>query len=256
MARPPVARALVTGASRGIGRAVASALAPDHALILVARDAGDLERAAAELRTRGPHSVITHVCDLGRAEARAELAAQIGAWGVHVLVNNAGIGHSAPLERIDDATWARLMAINLTAPFELCRAALPWMVAAGFGRIVNVASTAALKGYRYTAAYSATKAGLVGLTRAVALDVATKGVTVNAVCPGFTDTAIAADAIENIARRTGQTPEQARAALEAFNPQRRLVDPVEVGALVAYLVGPAADGITGQALAVDGGETA
>ncbi len=256
MTRPDVPRALVTGASRGIGLAVANALAPSHALVLVARDTGALEREAARLATEGAGGVEVRACDLANEESRRELVREVAAMGIHVLINNAGIAVSAPIDRTDDDMWRQTIALNLTAPFELCRAVVPWMIAAGWGRIVNVASTAALKGYRYTAAYSASKAGLVGMTRALALDVAAKGVTVNAVCPGFTDTAIASDAVENIVRKTGQDEQKARASLERFNPQRRLMDPREIADLVRYLVGHASAGITGQALAVDGGETA
>lgn len=256
MSRPDLPVALVTGASRGIGLAIARALAPAHTLVLVSRDQGALEEAAAQLRPTAAGEVTLHACDLGNADSRAELIGAVEKRGVHVLVNNAGVARSAPLARTDDATWDLSIALNLTAPFELCRAVVPWMVAAGWGRIINVASTAALKGYRYTAAYSASKAGLVGMTRALALDVATKGVTVNAVCPGFTDTAIVADAVDNIVRKTGQGEDQARSSLESFSPQKRLMQPGEVADLVAYLASEAAAGITGQALAIDGGETA
>jgi NAD(P)-dependent dehydrogenase (short-subunit alcohol dehydrogenase family) len=256
MSRPDRPLALVTGASRGIGLAIARAIAPSHALLLVARDASTLETEAAALREQAAGDVTVHPCDLGEPASRRELTAVARERGVLVLVNNAGIAHSAPIDRTDDETWESTMAINLTAPFELARALVPGMVTARWGRIVNVASTAALKGYRYTAAYSASKAGLVGLTRSLALDLARKGVTVNAVCPGFTDTSIVADAVDNIVRKTGQDAAQARASLETFNPQGRLMSATEVAALVAYLISADAAGITGQALAIDGGETA
>ena len=254
--------ALVTGATRGIGRAIAHALAPGHALILTGRDRAVLDEAVDELRPLAHGPVNGLQCELDHPADRlrflAELDGLCGTLGaaVQVLVNNAGAAGSAPLARIDDATWANLLELNLSAPFALTRALVPGMVQARWGRIINIASTAAIKGYAYTAAYSASKAGLVGLTRALAVELASKHVTVNAVCPGFTDTAIVARATENITAATGRSPEEARQTLARFSPQNRLRSPDEVAALVAYLASKAADGITGQALAIDGGETA
>lgn len=248
--------ALVTGASRGIGRAIAVALAPSHELILTARDEHALGETREACLEAGGHTATLVACDMTDTAARQALADTILKDDVAVLVNNAGIAPSAPAERTTTDAWDDVMTVNVTAPFELIRAAIPSMKRAGWGRIINIASTAALRGYRYTAAYCASKHAVLGLTRGVALDVARTGITVNAVCPGFTDTDMASRAVDNIAGKTGRDPAQARAALERMNPQGRLVDPAEVAAMVQYLCTPAADGINGQALAIDGGETA
>ncbi|MCX4242897.1 SDR family NAD(P)-dependent oxidoreductase [Paraliomyxa miuraensis] len=255
--RPARPLALVTGAARGIGRAIASALAPDHDLVLTAREAEALLPVMDELRARGASRVDALEADLAEPSSRAALVDRVLALAppIDVLVSNAGVAGSAPLHRTDDAQWARTLEINLTAPFVLARALAPGMARRGFGRIVHVASTAALKGYRYTAAYSASKGGLVALTRALAAELGSKGVTVNAVCPGFTDTDIVAEAVRNIMDKTGRDEAQARASLESFSPLGRLVAPGEVAAMVAYLVSDAAAAINGQALAIDGGET-
>jgi NAD(P)-dependent dehydrogenase (short-subunit alcohol dehydrogenase family) len=257
MSAPPVA--LVTGASRGIGRAVALALASDHTLVLAGRDRDALARVQAELpEGTGSEVVAVDLVDWpGRAgflDELDEIARRLGP--VQVLVNNAGAALSAPLHRTGDAEWQAMLELNCTAPFQLTRRLVPGMLQAGWGRVVNVASTAAIKGYAYTAAYSASKAGLLGWTRALAVELASKDISVNAVCPGFTDTDIAATATRNISATTGRSEDDARRALARFSPQNRLRTPEEVAALVAFLARQGAGGITGQALAIDGGETA
>jgi NAD(P)-dependent dehydrogenase (short-subunit alcohol dehydrogenase family) len=241
--------AVVTGASRGIGLAIARALLAQGARVtLMARDAAALEAAAAGLGG----ATAWRTMDVTDPAAVAQAFAQAGA--VDILVNNAGQAASAPFGRTDDALWQRMLDVNLTGAYHCIQAALPGMVDAGWGRIVNVASTAGLTGYRYVAAYCAAKHGLVGLTRALALEVAGRGVTVNAVCPGYTETDIVADAVANIVRTTGRSEEQARAGLAAANPQGRLVRPGEVAHAVAWLCMPGAAAMNGQAIAVAGGE--
>jgi len=241
--------AVVTGASRGIGLAIARALRAQGARVtLMAREADALGAAAAELGGDAAWEAV----DVTDADAVAAAFARAGA--VDILVNNAGQAASAPFGRTDAALWQRMLDVNLTGAYHCIQAALPAMVDAGWGRVVNVASTAGLTGYRYVAAYCAAKHGLVGLTRALALEVASRGVTVNAVCPGFTDTDIVADAVANIVRKTGRTADQARAELAAANPQGRLVQPDEVAHAVAWLCMPGAAAMNGQAVAVAGGE--
>jgi NAD(P)-dependent dehydrogenase (short-subunit alcohol dehydrogenase family) len=241
--------AVVTGASRGIGLAVARALLAQGARVtLMARDAAALEAAAAGLGG----ATAWRTMDVTDPAAVAQAFAHAGA--VDILVNNAGQAASAPFGRTDDALWQRMLDVNLTGAYHCIQAALPGMVDAGWGRIVNVASTAGLTGYRYVAAYCAAKHGLVGLTRALALEVAGRGVTVNAVCPGYTETDIVADAVANIVRTTGRSEEQVRAGLAAANPQGRLVQPDEVAHAVAWLCMPGAAAMNGQAIAVAGGE--
>jgi NAD(P)-dependent dehydrogenase (short-subunit alcohol dehydrogenase family) len=171
-----------------------------------------------------------------------------------VLVNNAGAAESAPLVRTSLDLFRRLLDVNLIGTFLCSRAALPGMLEAGFGRVVNVASIAGLKGAAYVSAYCAAKHGVVGLTRALALETAARGITVNAVCPGYTDTDMVRSAIANIVEKTGRSAAEAYAELVMKNPQGRLVQPEEVAATVLWLCSPGAEAITGQAIAIAGGE--
>lgn len=235
--------ALVTGGAKGIGRAIADALAAAGARVSI------IGRDAAALQATGFAHAAADVTDSAALHAAI---ARLGPFDV--LVNNAGGAFSAPFARHRPADWDAMLALNLTACFTAGQAVLPGMVARGWGRIVSIASTAGLKGYAYTAAYCAAKHGLIGLTRALAMETARSGVTVNAVCPGFTDTALVDRAVALIADKTGQAPDDARAALARTNPQNRLTTPAEVAEAVVFLCGDAASGFTGQSLVVAGGE--
>ena len=233
-------------------------LAARYDLVLTGRHEESLAVAAQDVQNFGAQEVSTIACDLAEADERHDLIETLGGLdpAVQVLVNNAGIADSAPIAQTDDELWDRTLELNLTAPFALARGLLPSMAQLGWGRVINIASTAGLKGYRYTAAYSASKGGLLGLTRALAAEYVERGVTVNALCPGFTDTQIAADAIQNIALSTGRSHEEAKASLERFSPMRRLIKPTEVAQMIVYLASDAASAITGAAIAIDGGEIA
>jgi NAD(P)-dependent dehydrogenase (short-subunit alcohol dehydrogenase family) len=251
--------ALVTGGGRGIGAAIAQRLLADGARVtLLGRDSATLDATVRALSTAATdHGMLTAVsADVTDAEsvANAFRAATAKAGPVTLLVNNAGQAHSAPFGKTSLELWQRMLDVNLTGTFLCTQAALPDMLEAGWGRIVNVASTAGLIGYGYVSAYCAAKHGVIGLTRALALETADKGVTVNAVCPGYTETDIVRDAVANIVSKTGRSEAQARAELAARNPQRKLVQPEEVADAVGWLCQPSAASITGQAIPVAGGE--
>ena len=244
------ARAVVTGGASGIGLAVARRLqALGAELVLLGRDAAKLGRAQREL---GAADAIA--CDVGDAGDVARAFAKLHERPLHVLVNNAGVARSAKLVDTTDELWDEMLRVNLSGVFHCVRAALPLLVAAPFGRIVSVASTAGLIGYPHVAAYCAAKHGVVGLTRALALEYARTSVTVNAVCPGYVDTPMTEATIGALARATGRDRTEARAMLERRNPQRRLVAADEVADAVAWLCLPASQSITGQAISVSGGE--
>jgi 3-hydroxybutyrate dehydrogenase len=247
--------ALVTGAARGIGLAVARRLLDDGACVsLLGRGREALEAAAATLDAPDRTAcVVADVTDMASVQQAFEQASQ--RFGpVALLVNNAGQAVSERFDRMDPQLWHDMLAVNLTGTFHCTQAALPAMLAAGWGRIVNVASTAGLVGYAYVSAYCAAKHGVIGLTRALALETARKGVTVNAVCPGYTETDLVLDAVKNIMDKTGMNGEQARARLAERNPQGRLVQPEQVAQAVAWLCTPGAAAINGQSVPVDGGE--
>lgn len=245
--------ALVTGAGRGIGAAIVKVLAAEGASItLVGRQREPLEKMAAQLGT--PCHVAT--ADVSNAEqVNAAFASARAALGpVHLLINNAGKASSAPLLKTDSALWDATLAVNLTGTYLCTRAALPDMLAARFGRIVNVASTAGLIGQPYISAYCAAKHGVIGMTRALALELAMHPITVNAVCPSFTETDILHDALSNITAQTGRSEQEARALLMARNPQKRFIQPEEVAHVVRWLCLPGTESITGQSVPLAGGE--
>ena len=245
--------ALVTGAGQGIGEAIARQLLARGARVTVlGRRAGTLQKLVDEFSGQC-RMELADVADESQVKtAFAQAASALGA--IDILVNNAGQAQSAPFLKMDAALWQNMLAVNLTGTMLCIQQVLPVMVERGRGRIVNVASTAGLKGYPYVAAYCAAKHGVVGLTRALALELASKGVTVNAVCPGYTETEIVRESIARVVAKTGRTPEQAMAEFVKGNPQGRLVQPQEVADAVLWLCGPGAGAITGQAIAVAGGE--
>jgi NAD(P)-dependent dehydrogenase (short-subunit alcohol dehydrogenase family) len=256
---PPLAgrHAVVTGASRGIGATAAASLARLGAKVtLMARDETMLAKRVAEMEARAPLRVQAVAIDVtdpeGVARAFARAVERFGP--AHILVNNAGAAAAAPFHKTDLQMWQKLIAVDLTGAFLCIRQGLSDMIAAGFGRVINVASTAGLTGYPYVTAYCAAKHGLIGLTRALAQETARTGVTVNAVCPGYTDTDLVATAIDNIVSKTRRSREQALQELVAHNPQGRLVTPEEVAETIAWLSLPSSSAITGQSIVVAGGE--
>ena len=244
---------LITGAARGIGAEIARALDADGAkLTLLGRSIDSLQALAAKL----PGEALVVVADVSDpVQVQAAFTQARDRFGpVAILVNNAGQAESAPFAKTSLELWQRMLAVNLTGSFLCAQAALPQMFQAGWGRIINIASTAGLKGYAYVAAYSAAKHGVIGMTRSLALEVARKGITVNAVCPGYTETDILRDSIANVVAKTGRSEDEARAQFAAGNPQGRIVQPGEVADAVRWLCGDAASAITGQAISVSGGE--
>jgi 3-hydroxybutyrate dehydrogenase len=247
--------AVVTGASRGIGRAIAAALAAEGARVsLFGRDEGRLSQVSRELGgTSRANPVTVDVAAVSSVhDAFATARRHFGP--VHILINSAGQAASAKFADTDPILWNAILGVNLTGTYLCAREVVPDMLQLGFGRIVNIASVAGLRGAPYISAYCASKHAVIGLTRALALELATKHITVNAVCPGFTDTDIVKEAIANIRSKTGRSEEEALAALVATNPQRRLITPEEVANAALWLCKPGTESVTGQSIVIAGGE--
>lgn len=243
--------ALVTGGGRGIGEAVARKLASEGAKVVVCGRKGDALAKVAE--TIGGHAMVVDLSD--RASTDAFVVQLLETFPtIDILINNAGIAESAPLHKCSDEMWDRMMEINATASFRLVRALVPAMTKRDYGRVVNVASNAGVSGYAYTSAYCASKHAVVGFTRALAIDLAKTPVTINAVCPGWVDTNMVAEAVQRIVEKTSRSGEEARSRLASMTPQGRIIDPSEVAHLVASLCAPEARGIHGQAIVIDGGQ--
>ena len=244
--------AVVTGGGTGIGAAIARALAAEGAkLTLVGRRREPLEQIGG-----GDFDALVAPADVtDREQVESAFAIAREAQGpISILINNAGMASSEPFAKTRPDEWRAAMAVNLDALLHTCQAALPDLLADQAGRIITIASTAGLKGYAYTAAYSAAKHGAVGLTRALAAEFARTNLTVNAVCPGFTDTELLTEAVATIQEKTGRSEEQARSELARFNPQGRLISTEEVADAVLWLCLPTSRSITGQAIAIAGGE--
>ena len=245
--------ALVTGGGSGVGAAIARALSEAGAAVTVAgRRRGPLEDIAARLPSS--FAVEADVTDEASVDAMYR-AAQSACGPVDIVVANAGTAASERFATTERDLWDRMIAVNLTGVYLTWRYGLIQMADRGWGRLISVASTAGLKGYGYVAAYCAAKHGVVGLTRAVALETAKTGITANALCPGFTETPMLDESIANIVAKTGQTEPAARAALAASNPQGRFIRPEEVAQAALWLCGPGSDAVTGQAISISGGET-
>ncbi|WP_417514118.1 SDR family NAD(P)-dependent oxidoreductase [Minwuia sp.] len=249
--------ALITGGAQGVGRAVAERLLDaGFTVTITGRNAERLDEAVTALSGRG--TIASHVADVADEDAVTALfeAASSERGPITVLVNNAGISGSAPLSRMSADHFDEMMSVNARGLFLCCRAAAGPMGKAGGGRIINIASTAGLKGYAYVAAYVASKHAAVGLTRALALELASKKITVNAICPGFIETPMTVQTIRNIVKQTGRSEEEARAELVKFNPQKRLIEVDEIADTVLWLTTDAARSVNGQTIAIDGGESA
>jgi NAD(P)-dependent dehydrogenase (short-subunit alcohol dehydrogenase family) len=245
--------ALVTGGGTGIGAAIALALAQADALVTICGRRVEELQASAQRH----NNIHAHAADVTDADALQRLYRDARAAGgdFSIVVANAGVAESAPAEKISRALWDQTIAVNLTGSFLSVQPALAAMRERQWGRIVFIASTAGLKGYAYVAPYVAAKHGVIGLTRALALETVKSGITVNAVCPGYAETPMLTRAVDRIVTTTKRGEEQTRSALAAHNPQARFIKPEEVAAAVLWLCAGDSAAITGQAISVSGGET-
>jgi NAD(P)-dependent dehydrogenase (short-subunit alcohol dehydrogenase family) len=248
-------RALITGGGRGIGRAIALAFAQAGADVAVtARSVGEIEQVADEVRSMGRKAAPV-LCDVTKPEDVARMAAQSveALGGVDILVNNAGMGFSHKLLNHPDDAWHAVIATNLHSVYYVSKALLPSLSERDNGRIINIASIASKVGSKYLTAYTASKHGVLGFTRALAAELVPQNITVNAICPGYVDTPMTDKTVAGIVGFTGMNADQARATLEKLSPQNRLITSEEVAALTLYLASDAAGGITGQSINLDGG---
>lgn len=249
--------AIVTGGSRGIGAAVAAELVARGAKVtIMGRSKQTLERQAQQLRGEPGVTVAIEECDVSdESSVRSAFGNAVAALGpAYILVNNAGIAKSVKFTQTTLETWNEILGVNLTGTFLCTAEVIPAMIEARDGRVVNIASTAAMRGYKTMSAYCASKHGVMGLTRSLALETAKHGITVNAVCPGYVDSDMTASAVKNLMTKLGKTSEDAMNLLTATNPQGRLITPEEVASAVSWLCSPGASGVTGIALPIAGGE--
>ena len=245
--------ALVTGGGQGIGAAVARAMTTQGMRVTILGRRINVIQAMADNDPEHLFAVAADVTDPDQVDAALKLSeSRFGP--VEVLINNAGQAQSAPFLKMDMNLWQQMLSVNLTGTMICSQAVLPAMLKSGWGRIVNVASTAGQIGYAYVSAYCAAKHGVLGLTKSLALELATKGITVNAVCPGFTETDLVRESINRVVAKTGRTPEQAMAEFVKTNPQGRLVQPEQVADAVLWLCSEGASAVTGQSISVAGGE--
>src|SRR5579864_1156794 len=248
-------RAVVTGAGRGIGRSIALALAQAGADVAVtARTQGEIEQLAAEIRAMGRQSLAVP-CDVTDSEQVKHMASTLidGLGSVDILVNNAGNAGSHKFLNHPDELWHRMLSINLTSVYYVTKAFVPRLIEQRWGRIITIASMASRVGGSYIAAYTAAKHGVLGLTRALAVELLPYNITVNAICPGYVDTPMTDGSVANISSRTGMSEAQARETLAKSSPQKRLIEPEEVASIAVFLAQDSSKGITGQAINIDGG---